>query len=148
MIRWQYYPEQSTGSMQSLPKSQELFCKNTKCGLEIYMEFQGTPNSQNNLVKEEQIWRSETSWFENLLKSTVIETVYHWHKDRHTDQQNRTGSPETNPHGMRAQSCPTLCKPMDCNPPGSSVHGIFQARIQEWVAISFSKTHISMVNLF
>ena len=36
------------------------------------------------------------------------------------------------------QSCPTLCDPMDCNPPGSSVHGILQARILEWVAISFS----------
>ena len=38
---------------------------------------------------------------------------------------------------MRAkslQSCPTLCDPMDCSPPGSSVHGIFQARILEWVA--------------
>ena len=33
-----------------------------------------------------------------------------------------------------AQSCPTLCNPMDCSLPGSSVHGIFQARIQEWVA--------------
>ena len=31
------------------------------------------------------------------------------------------------------------CDPMDCNPPGSSVHGIFQARIQEWVAISFNR---------
>ena len=37
------------------------------------------------------------------------------------------------------QSCPTLCKPMDCSPPGSSVHGIFQARVLEWVAISFSR---------
>ena len=37
-----------------------------------------------------------------------------------------------------AQSCPTLCNPMDCSPPGSSVHEIFQARILEWVAISFS----------
>ena len=37
------------------------------------------------------------------------------------------------------QSCPTLCDPMDCNLPGSSVHGIFQARILEWVAISFSR---------
>ena len=37
-----------------------------------------------------------------------------------------------------AQSCPTLCNPMDCSLPGSSVHGIFQARILEWVAISFS----------
>ena len=37
-----------------------------------------------------------------------------------------------------AQSCLTLCSPMDCSPPGSSVHGIFQARILEWVAISLS----------
>ena len=37
------------------------------------------------------------------------------------------------------QSCPTLCNPMDCSPPGSSVHGIFQARLLEWVAISFSR---------
>ena len=38
-----------------------------------------------------------------------------------------------------AQSCPTLCDPMDCSPPGSSVHRIFQTRILEWVAISFSR---------
>ena len=36
-----------------------------------------------------------------------------------------------------AQSCPTFCDPMDCIPPGSSVHGIFQARILEWVVIPF-----------
>ena len=39
---------------------------------------------------------------------------------------------------MRAQSCSTLCDPMECSLPGSSVHGILQARILEWVAISFS----------
>ena len=38
-----------------------------------------------------------------------------------------------------AQSCPTLYDPMDCRPPGSCVHGISQARILEWVAISFSR---------
>ena len=38
-----------------------------------------------------------------------------------------------------AQSCPTLCDPMDYSPPGSSVRGILQARILEWVAISFSR---------
>ena len=38
-----------------------------------------------------------------------------------------------------AQSCPTLCDPMDCSLPGSSIHGILQARILEWVAISFSR---------
>ena len=37
-----------------------------------------------------------------------------------------------------AQLCPTLWDTMDCGPPGSSVHGIFQARMLEWVAISFS----------
>ena len=38
-----------------------------------------------------------------------------------------------------AQLCPTLCNPMDCSLPGSSVHGIFQAIVLEWIAISFSK---------
>ena len=37
------------------------------------------------------------------------------------------------------QSCPPLSDPMDCNPLGSSIHGIFQARVLEWVAISFSR---------
>ena len=38
-----------------------------------------------------------------------------------------------------AQSCPTPCDPMDCSPSGSSVHGILQARVVEWVAIPFSR---------
>ena len=38
-----------------------------------------------------------------------------------------------------AQWCPTLRDPMDCSLPGSSVHGIFQARVQEWGAIAFSE---------
>ena len=38
-----------------------------------------------------------------------------------------------------AQSCPTLFDPMDCSLPGSSVHGIFQAIVLEWIAISFSR---------
>ena len=38
-----------------------------------------------------------------------------------------------------AQSCLTLGEPMNCSPPGSSVHGILQARILEWVAIYFSR---------
>ena len=39
-------------------------------------------------------------------------------------------------HAKSLQLCPTLCNPMDCSPPGSSVHGILQARILEWVAFS------------
>ena len=40
---------------------------------------------------------------------------------------------------LATQSCPTLCDPMDCSPPGSSVHGILQARILKCVAIPFSR---------
>ena len=45
-----------------------------------------------------------------------------------------------------AQSCPTLSDPKDCSLPGSSVHGIFQARVLEWGAIAFSdfKVHIDI----
>ena len=41
------------------------------------------------------------------------------------------------------QSCPTLCDPMDCSPPGSSIHGIFQARVLVWGAIAFSRMKIA-----
>ena len=40
--------------------------------------------------------------------------------------------------GEVTQSCPTLSDPTDCSPPGSSAHGIFQARVLEWGAIAFS----------
>ena len=46
------------------------------------------------------------------------------------------------PYAIRvlvAQSCPTLCNARDCSPPGSSVHGILQARVLEWAAIPFSR---------
>ena len=44
-----------------------------------------------------------------------------------------------------AQSCLTLSDPVDCSLPGSSVDGIFQARVLEWVAIAFSDTHTSLL---
>ena len=40
---------------------------------------------------------------------------------------------------MRAQSCLTLCDPTDCNPPGSSIHGVLQSGILEWVALFYSR---------
>ena len=56
--------------------------------------------------------------------------------------------------GLGAHLCLTLCNPMDCSPPGSSVYGDFQARTLKWVAIFFSKgslqprdqTHVSWVS--
>ena len=66
-------------------------------------------------------------------------------------------SNETAPHmdilcAKSPQSCPTLCGPMDCSPPGSSVHGILQGRLLEWVAMPSARgsswprdrTHISL----
>ena len=47
-----------------------------------------------------------------------------------------------------AQSCPTLCDPMDCSLPGSSVHEIFQARVLEWGAIAFSTMDMSLGKLW
>ena len=41
-----------------------------------------------------------------------------------------------------AQSCPTLSDPMDCSLPGSSIHGIFQARVLEWIAIDLLYVHL------
>ena len=55
---------------------------------------------------------------------------------------------DNNSHGhsfvalLVAQSCPSLCDPVDCGPPGSSVHGIFQTRILKQFAISFSELGI------
>jgi len=44
-----------------------------------------------------------------------------------------------------AQSCPTLSNPMDCSPPGSSIHGIFQAGVLEWGAIALSKRDTGLI---
>ena len=70
------------------------------------------------------------------------------HYLKHDVFLNRSGWQEWQWGGLRckwhpesevAQSYPTLYDPMDCSPPGSYIHGIFQARILEWVAISFSR---------
>ena len=46
-----------------------------------------------------------------------------------------------------SQSCPTLSDPMDCSPPGSSVHGIFQARVLAWGAIAFSELNATITQM-
>ena len=64
--------------------------------------------------------------------STTHCSLFHQHVHLRNSQDHRSikwGESEV------AQSCPTLCDPVDCSLPGSSVHGILQARILEWVAI-------------
>ena len=69
-----------------------------------------------------------------------IMTLIHYHHHKisriHCDG---TKLRQTYKHAKLLQSCPTLCDPMDCSLPGSSVHGILQARILEWVAIPISR---------
>ena len=46
-----------------------------------------------------------------------------------------------------AELCQILCDPVDCSPPGYSVHGIFQARIMDWIAISFSSIYYISISI-
>ena len=76
------------------------------------------------------VWTSESSRFMycwSLAWRSLIITLLVWKKNE----------------SEVAQSCPTLWDPVDCSPPGSSVHGILQARTLEWVAIYFSKRNYS-----
>ena len=54
-------------------------------------------------------------------------------------QREREKTAEEKKESEVTQSCPTLCHPMDCSLPGTSIHGILQARLLEWVAIAFSR---------
>ena len=112
------------------------------------MEKQKTSNSQSNLEKEEWNWRNQPAWLRALLQR-------HSHQDsmvlaqrqkyRSMEQNKKPRDKSTHlwtPYLWQsevAQSCPTLCDPMDCSLPGSSVHGIFQAIVLTWIAISFSR---------
>ena len=50
-------------------------------------------------------------------------------------------------HAKSLQLCPTLCDPMDCSPPGSSVHGILQSRILAWVAMPSRESNLCLLHL-
>ena len=66
--------------------------------------------------------------------------LLHWQMDSLPLSQ-KQGSDNSYGSSESVQLCPTLCDYMDYSPPGSSVHGIFQARMLEWVAISFSDNY-------
>ena len=77
----------------------------------------------------------------------IISYTFHWmlgsischHCFRQLCSETVAADCSQHAHCSVAQVCPTLCGPMDCSAPGSSVHGILQARILKWVAIPFSR---------
>ena len=73
--------------------------------------------------------RQEGSWQQHH-----VETIRQATWQSYQDTRGRAYVP-----AKSLQSCPTLCDPMDCSPPGSSVHGLLQARILEWVAMPSSR---------
>ena len=74
----------------------------------------------------EQLWES----LESPLLKTVVGKIRHLSENSMYNVKLKSEI---------AQSCPTLCDSMDCRLPGFSVHGIFRAKVLEWVAISFSR---------
>ena len=82
---------------------------------------------------------SRIDWLDLLIVQAILKSLLH-HKywTGVSCIASRFFLPSEPPAAKLLQSCPTLCDPMDCSPPGFSVHGILQARTLEWVAIYFS----------
>ena len=76
-------------------------------------------------------WRIPWTEQPDGLQSTALQRVRHDWSDLAHGHINKCV--------LVAQSCPALCDPVDCSPPGSSVHGILQAKILEWVAMPSSR---------
>ena len=93
---------------------------------------QGHRDDDGNDVRfESQLW---------LASKSILFMMIHCFKSLNSQH------PACLPHGCKSlhasksrHSCPSLCNPLDCSPPGSNVHGILQARILEWVTMPSSK---------
>ena len=102
-----------------------------------------------------RVWLFVTPWrVYGILQARILEWVAFPFSKRSSQPRDQTqvphnaggfftswknGSPKWEVKSEVTQSCPTLCNPMDHSLPGSSIHGIFQVRILEWVAIGFSR---------
>ena len=98
--------------------------------LEYSLEcFSWSSNTLATWFKELTHWKRCEAWKDSGQgeKGKIEEEMIGWHHWLNGHSESEV-----------TQSCPTLCDPMDCSLPGFSLHGIFQARVLEWVAISFS----------
>ena len=74
-----------------------------------------------------------------ILVSLLFLTSMHTHTHSYTLFERKRKDTGNESQSVFAQLCPTLCNPMDCSPPGSSVHGILQVSILEWIGVPFSR---------
>ena len=129
---------QTTGQLHSFPMLIRLCSKSSKVGFSIMWteNFQmfklglekaqepeiKLPTFAESYRKQENSRKTSTSVSMTTLKPLTVWIITNCESESEV-----------------AQSCPTLCDPMDYSLPGFSIHGIFQARVLEWVAISFSR---------
>ena len=95
----------------------------TQCqgpGFNPWLRNQDPISSTGGLRKRSYLWEKNSSCFKKMIKNYMISTPPHV-------------------HAKSLQSCPILCDPTDCSPLGSSVHGILQARVLEWVTMPSSR---------
>ena len=88
---------------------------------------------------ESEKWKWSCSVVSDSLQPHGLEPISLLHPWDFSRQEYWSGLPLPSPWSEVAQSCPTLCDPMDCSLLRSSIHGIFQARVLEWGAVSFSR---------
>ena len=96
-------------------------------------------------ISKELLKFRQPDWYQNSHDIILLYPL--WKRKKHTHTHGYTAMQflfycrNSPPYGLFlvAQSCPTLCDPMDCSPPASSVRGILQARILAWVAMSSSR---------
>ena len=125
------------------PLYHNIFVHPSVISLDIKVTKKSSPTffrSQERWVGKEWVWlykgtawRRSFWWWSSLYFACygwLLESahVIKWHGTIHTAAA----------AAKSLQSCPILCDPMDCSLPGSSTHGIFQARVLEWGAIAFS----------
>ena len=94
--------------------------------------------SWEDLLEKEMATHFQYSCLENPMGRGAWQATVHGIARVGHDLVTKPPPPLLYMHAKWLQSCPTFCDPVDCSPLGSSVHGIFQATILEWVAISYS----------
>ena len=97
----------------------------------VQWNFTQPQKRSNSIFNTDRPRDYHTKWSKSE-RQILYDITYMWNLKYETDKERKKESDV-------AQSCLTLCNPMDCSLPGLSIHGVLQARILEWVTISFSR---------